>query len=261
MKDATIILGEANELMPDVETTSLDVGLVFTSPPYYNAKPEYAEYSSYEKYLDFLWSVFYECERLLLPGRFFVVNVSPVIQARESRQHESVRFNIPFDLHPLMTKLGLTLVDDIIWEKPAAAVKNRNAGFFQHRRPLAYKPNIVTEYILVYRKPDGKLIDQQLRACPPPILDASLVPDGYERTNVWKLRTKADKQHPAVFPLELAERVVRYYSLKGDLVLDPFMGSGTTAMAALRLGRRAHGYEREQRYHAVAMQRLGRLGL
>ena len=93
-----------------------------------------------------------QIHRATKTGRFFVLNTSPVIVPRISRQHSSRRYPIPFDIHPLLIKMGWEFIDDIVWEKPEASVKNRNGGFFQHRKPLAYKPNTCTEYLMVYRK-------------------------------------------------------------------------------------------------------------
>ena len=77
------------------------VNLVFTSPPYYNAKPEYSEYHTYDEYLSLLRSVIKECHRVLSEGRFFVINVSPVLIRRASRNEASKRIAVPFDLHRL----------------------------------------------------------------------------------------------------------------------------------------------------------------
>lgn len=210
------------------------VHLTFTSPPYYNAR-EYIQYDSYEQYLCLLGDIFQEVHRVTKTGRFLVVNVSPVITARQSRSQQSQRHPIPFDLHARLK--GWDFIDDIIWVKPEGSAKNRNGGFWQHRKPLAYKPNPVTEYILVYRKHTDKLIDWNVRQYNGQQLTASLVQDGYERTNVWKILPAFDKQHSAIFPPDLCDRIVKYYSFVGDTVLDPFAGSGTLGVVANRLQR------------------------
>lgn len=120
------------------------VHLTFTSPPYYNAR-DYTIYQSYEGYLQFLVDVFKEVHRITKEGRFFVLNTSPILIPRMSRQHASTRYLIPFDIHPLITKIGFDFIDDIIWVKPEPSAKNRNGGFFQHRKPLGYKTNSVVE--------------------------------------------------------------------------------------------------------------------
>lgn len=212
------------------------IHLTFTSPPYYNAR-DYAIYPSYQSYLEFLEQVFKETHRITKEGRFLIVNTSPVIIPRVSRSHSSKRYPIPFDLHPYLVKNGWEFIDDIIWLKPEASVKNRIGGFMQHRKPLAYKPNAVTEYLMVYRKQTEKLLDWNIRSYDETTVDQSRVSDGYETTNVWKIDPCFDKVHSAVFPVELCKRVIQYYSFKGDLVFDPFGGSGTVGRTAKSLDR------------------------
>ena len=86
---------------------------------------------------------------------------------------------------------------------------------------------------MVYRKKTDKLIDWNIRQYDDETIDASKVMGDYEKTNLWHINPATDKVHPAVFPPELAARIVRFYSFKGDLVFDPFGGSGTVGYVAL----------------------------
>lgn len=210
--------------------------LTFTSPPYYNAR-DYSIYPSYDAYLSFLEQVFSEVFRLTKEGRYLIVNTSPVIIPRMSRSHSSKRYPIPFDLHSRLTKTGWEFIDDIIWMKPEYSVKNRIGGFLQHRKPLAYKPNSITEYLMVYRKKTDRLIDWNIKQYPENIVEESKVKEPFEKTNVWQIAPKSNKIHSAVFPEELCKRVIQYYSFKGDLVFDPFAGSGTMGRTAAAMGR------------------------
>jgi len=212
------------------------VHLTFTSPPYYNAR-DYSIYPSYQAYLEFLDRVFQETHRITKEGRFLIVNTSPIIIPRISRQHSSKRYPITFDLHPYLVNNGWEFIDDIVWLKPEACVKNRVGGFMQHRKPLGYKPNSVTEYLLVYRKSTDKLLDWNIHSYDRKTVEDSKVTDEYETTNVWKIDPCFDKVHSAIFPIELCKRVIQYYSYKGDLVFDPFAGSGTVGRTAKLLGR------------------------
>ncbi|MCK9255403.1 MAG: restriction endonuclease subunit M [Bacteroidales bacterium] len=233
---------EALKFVPDES-----VHLTFTSPPYYNAR-DYSIYPSYQTYLEFLEKVFIETHRVTKEGRFLIVNTSPIIIPRVSRSHSSKRYPIPFDLHPYLVKNGWEFIDDIVWLKPEASVKNRIGGFMQHRKPLGYKPNSVTEYLMVYRKSSEKLLDWNIRSYDYKTVEESKVADGYETTNVWKIDPCFDKVHSAIFPVELCKRVIQYYSYVGDLVFDPFGGSGTMGRTAKALDRLFFLTEQEPKY-------------
>ncbi len=223
------------------------IHLTFTSPPYYNAR-DYSIYPSYEAYLGFLEEVFKETFRVTKEGRYLIVNTSPVIVPRISRAHSSKRYPIPFDLHTILVRMGWEFIDDIIWLKPEYSVKNRVGGFQQHRKPLAYKPNSVTEYLMVYRKKTEKLLDWNIRQYSNKTVQESKVLGEFETTNVWKICPKSDKIHSAVFPEELCRRVIEYYSFKGDLVFDPFAGSGTLGRTAKKMNRYFFLTEKDETY-------------
>ena len=248
-----VVCADVSEVLRAIPTAS--VHLTFTSPPYYNAR-DYTIFESYEAYLEFLVTVFAETHRITKEGRFFVLNTSPVIVPRISRAHASTRYAIPYDIHPRLTEIGWEFIDDITWVKPDYAAKNRNGGFFQHRKPLGYKANSVTESVMVYRKKTNKLLDWNMRQYDAETIEASRVVGDYEKTNVWHINPSADKVHPAVFPVELAARVIQFYSFKGDLVFDPFGGSGTVGQAAMALERYFLLCEKEEEYVARAMQQL-----
>jgi len=244
LKD-TVINGDVREVLKYIPDESIH--LTFTSPPYYNAR-DYSIYISYNAYLDFLTEVFNKVYRITKDGRFLIVNTSPVIIPRVSRAHASKRYPIPFDLHNRLVQNGWEFIDDIIWLKPETSVKNRNAGFLQHRKPLAYKPNAVTEYLMVYRKQTDKLLDWNMNQYDWDTIEKSRVRGSYETSNVWKIDPSFDRVHTAVFPLELCNRVITFYSYKGDLVFDPFGGSGTLGKAARNLGRYFFLTEQEPKY-------------
>ncbi|MFH0938620.1 MAG: DNA methyltransferase [Planctomycetota bacterium] len=241
----TVVHGDVQKILKHVPDESIH--LTFTSPPYYNAR-DYSIYQSYDEYLKFLENTFKEVYRITKDGRFFVLNTSPIIIPRISRAHASKRYPIPYDIHPLLVKMGWEFIDDIVWLKPEACVKNRNAGFLQHRKPLAYKPNAITEMLMVYRKKSDKLIDWNIQQYSWDKVNKSKVLDKYETTNVWRIDPTFDKIHSAVFPIELCNRVVKYYSFINDLIFDPFAGSGTLGRAALNLNRHFFLTEKESKY-------------
>ena len=241
----TIVQGDVVETLKYVPDESIH--LTFTSPPYYNAR-DYSIYQSYDEYLKFLEEVFREVHRITKEGRFFVLNTSPIIIPRISRAHSSKRYPIPYDIHPLLVKMGWEFIDDIVWVKPEASVKNRNAGFLQHRKPLGYKPNAISEMLMVYRKKTDKLIDWNIQQYEWDKVKKSKVLDKYETTNVWHIDPTFDRIHSAVFPIELCNRVIKYYSFVDDLIFDPFAGSGTLGRAASNLNRHFFLTEKEPKY-------------
>lgn len=245
----TLARGDCAEVLQELPAGSVD--LAFTSPPYYNARPEYTDFVTYEEYLLHLRKVIQNTHRVLAEGRFFVMNISPVLIRRANRTEASRRIAVPFDVHRLFMEEGYDFIDDIIWVKPEGAgwATSRGRRFAADRNPLQYKPVPVTENVLVYRKHTDKLIDWNIRAHPKPeLVEASRIGDDYEHTNIWQIKPAHDKRHPAIFPLELAEKVISYYSFKGDVVLDPFAGIGTAGKAAVKLGRRFVLIEQETKY-------------
>jgi DNA modification methylase len=249
-----VVQGDVQEILRFIPDESIH--LTFTSPPYYNAR-DYAIYRSYQVFIEFLESVFKEVYRVTKEGRFFILNTSPVIVPRVSRQYSSKRYPIPFDIHHYLIKMGWEFIDDIVWLKPETCVKNRNGGFQQHRKPLAYKPNAVTEYLMVYRKQTSKLLDWNIKQYDLETVNQSRVAENYETTNVWRIDPTFDKVHSAVFPIELCNRVIKFYSFKGDLVFDPFGGSGTLGVSARHLGRFFLLTEKEEKYVERMRENLG----
>jgi DNA modification methylase len=238
-----------------LETLEIPIQLTVTSPPYYNAK-DYVYYKSYQEYLDILKTVFELVYKKTEDGRMCCVNLSNILLQRENRNSESKRIPIAFHFVPLMESIGWKFLEDILWIKPEGASKNRNGGFFQHRQPIAYKPNVINEYIFVFQKPSKGLIDKIVRNIDPLISENSKVGDDYERTNVWKINPETHIDHPAPFPEELSNRLIRYYSFVGDTVLDPFMGSGTTLLSAYKLNRKSVGFEIHKEYIELFEKRI-----
>ena len=239
--------------LKEIEDNIID--LIVTSPPYYNAK-EYSHWDTYEDYLSWLKQVFTLIYDKLKEGRMCCVNLSVIIQPREKRSAESKRIPLPFHFVNLMEDIGFKFLEDIIWVKPEGAAKNRNGRFYQDRQPVQYKPNIVNEYILVFQKPSKFLIDRIVRSYQGEVKEKSLVEGEYERSNVWYINPETKSKHPAPYPEELCEKLVKYYSYVGDLVVDPFMGSGTTAKVCKINNRNYIGFELCSDYCDMANTRV-----
>ena len=227
-----LIIGDSEETMKQYLSEN-SVQMIFTSPPYYNAR-EYSDYSSYSEYLSKMKRVFDSCSYVLEPGRFMIVNVSPVITKRPGREFESTRYPIHYDMHNVLTSAGFYFIDEIIWIKPEPSVPDRISGYKQTRKPLSYKPNCITESIMIYRKNCNFLLDRNMKSY---IEYDRHEDESIDTSNCWYIAPKSDKNHPAVFPEELCRRILKYYSFEGDAVLDPFAGSGTLGRVAMKMKR------------------------
>jgi DNA modification methylase len=236
------------------------VHLAVTSPPYWTLK-EYPRRSGqlglvedYEAFLNDLDKVWEHVLRVLVPGGRLIVVVGDVCLPRR-RFGRHVVFPLHASIQERCRMIGFDNLAPIIWYKIANAqfeVEN-GSGFLG--KP--YEPNAIVkndiEYILFQRKPGGYRR---------PSLAArvlSVIPEGLQKEwfqQVWSLGGASTRDHPAPFPLVLAERLVRMFSFVGDTVLDPFMGTGTTNLAASRWGRNSIGVEIEPRYFALARRRL-----
>jgi DNA modification methylase len=248
-----IILGDCELKLKEILDSSIH--LTWTSPPYYNAK-SYSQWPTYNEYLDFLEKVFLEVFRVTKDGRMCVVNLSPVIVQRANRNSESKRLPIPFHFFSIMEKIGWKYLEDIVWVKPEGSAINRNGGFFQHRKPVAYKPNLVSETIFVFQKPANFLIDKIVRSYSGDTLKESLVTEEYERSNVWYINPETHSKHLAPYPEELSDKIIKYYSFVGDIVLDPFLGSGTTLLSCEKLDRLGIGFDIHEEYCEMCTDRL-----
>lgn len=241
------------------------VHLVLTSPPYWTLK-EYRDHPNqmgaiedYEEFLLELDKVWQACFRTLVPGGRLICVVGDVCLSRRKNFGEHVVFPLHASIQEHCRNLGFNNLSPIIWHKIANAVyeaSGNGAGFLG--KP--YEPNAVIkndiEFILMERKPGG------YRSPDLPARLLSLIPGDKHKIwfqQIWTGLTGAStRAHPAPYPLELAERLVRMFSFVGDTVLDPFMGTGTTNAAAARTGRNSIGIEVDPTYFELASKRLER---
>lgn len=245
--------------MPQCEDQS--IALTVTSPPYWNAidydihaeqgieawhrEREYEAFGkSFDEYLDNITKVFQEVQRVTVDGGFCAIVVGTIL-------HNRKHYPAPMMITQRMLDIGWEFHQDIIWNKVTGGVK-RAGSYIQHPRAGYYYPNIMTEYILVFRKP-GEPIRGKQRALP--------IDELFKRdisNNVWHIAPVPPStiDHPCPYPEELVRRLIALYSQKGDEVLDPFLGSGQTALVALREGRRCVGYDIEERYLKLSEERI-----
>jgi site-specific DNA-methyltransferase (adenine-specific) len=246
-----------------------EITLGFTSPPYLNAinydqhidklndeaDRWEREEISYQEYKKFLVERFEELLRITESGGYNVVNIAPV-------SWNGDRVALPFHFVSWMEEIGWEFQEDIVWEKPVA--KDRRSGvLMQHPYPGYYYPSLVTEYIFVFQKPaenDSKQNIYHNRSQKEKEENEIDLSDyhGEQSKNAWKIRPTAPQEtdHPCPFPVELADRVVKFYSYKGDKVIDIFAGSGSCLVAAKQRGREYVGIETRQEYIEQSLERL-----
>jgi len=241
-------LGNCLQQLKNIESNS--VNLIVTSPEYYGA-PMWENKISYNDYLHFQSNVLDEAIRVCKNGGFIIYNVSQMtVNSYPAKQTISV-YPIHLNIGNMMWEKGLTFREDIIWEKPDG-YSNRFGVSITHPYSKCYTPNQITEHILVFRKGKKKSVTKELQE--PNKLDIEYLKKF--RSDVWRMNGKKDNEHPAVFPIELPEALVKFYSLKNDTVMDMFMGSGTTAIACINTNRNFIGIELDENYYKLAKKRV-----
>lgn len=252
-----IFEGPAQELIPQ-KVAPNSVALVVTSPPYFAGK-EYEEAlglgeipASYAAYLEMLEEVFAACVGVLEPGGRIAVNVANLGR----RPYRS----LSADVIGILQRLGLLLRGEIVWQKAEGASGNCAWGSFQN--PTNPVLRDLTERIVVASK--GRFDravprDRRARRGLPSEVSWLTKEDFMEyTTDLWEFPPESATRvgHPAPFPVELPARCIKLYTYRDDLVLDPFMGSGTTAVAALRHDRHFVGFDTDGRYVRAAKERV-----
>ncbi len=246
---------DARNIVDHVAANS--VALVVTSPPYFAGK-EYEEAlgengipASYFEYLDMLRDVFAACKEVLEPGGRIAVNVANL--GRKPYR------SLSGDITAMLQDLGLLMRGEVIWWKGRAAGGSCAWGTFQ--RPNNPVLRDVTERVIIASKGrfDRALTPKQRTTRGLPSI-ATISRDEFleATTDLWELAPASATSvgHPAPFPIELPQRLIELYTYEGDVVLDPFMGAGTTAMAAVRTQRRYLGFETDPAYIERANERI-----
>jgi DNA modification methylase len=254
-----LILGDARTASAVPEQS---IHLVVTSPPYWTLKRynehadqlgHVADYDEFTAALDQVWM---NCYRALVPGGRLVVNVGDVCLSRRKNngRHTVVPLHATIQEH--CRAMGFDNLATIIWHKIANAKYEVPGGGGFLGKP--YEPNAVIkndiEFVLMQRKPGGYRSPGRRERILSVISEAN-----YQQwfRQIWTdLRGTSSPKHPAPYPVELAERLVRMFSFVGDTVLDPFMGTGTTNLACARWGRNSIGIELDPDYFELARKRV-----
>ena len=256
----TLILGDSRTGLEEVGAES--VHLLLTSPPYWTLKAysdtegQLGRIDDFDSFVDELDEVWRQAHRVLVPGGRMIIVVGDVCLARRQfGRHLVAPLHAAIQEH--CRRLGFDNLAPIIWYKIANARFEVDSGPGFLGKP--YEPNGVIkndiEYILFQRKPGGyrrpALAERALSVIP--------VANHHQWfQQVWNVAGASTTNHPAPFPVTLAERLIRMFSFVGDTVLDPFMGSGTTNVAACTWGRNSLGIEIEEEYFQQAHGRLER---
>ena len=226
-----------SEQMAELPNNS--VHLMVTSPPY-NVTKEYDQNLTLQNYLQLLKNVFAETYRVLVNGGRACINIANVGR----------KPYIPLSdyISKMMIDLGFNHRGEIIWDKGASASGSCAWGSWMSAANPCLRD--VHEYILIFSKGDLKREKKE---------DDITRNEFIEWTkSIWSMNTESARRvnHPAPFPVELPHRLIKLYSFTNDIVLDPFIGSGTTAVAALRNNRKFIGYEIDENYKKIAESRI-----
>ncbi|MBN2310154.1 MAG: site-specific DNA-methyltransferase [Candidatus Hydrogenedentes bacterium] len=253
-----LVLGDARDLSFLADSS---VHMVLTSPPYWALKKyednpdQMGNMADYEHFLSELQKVWQHVFRILVPGGRLVCVVGDVCLSRRKNRGRHVVVPLHADICVMCRKIGFDNLNPIIWHKIANASYEVSNGSKFLGKP--YEPNAIIkndiEFILMQRKPGGyrKPTEEQRES-------SRIAKSDFDKwfRQFWNISGASTKEHPAPFPLELAYRLVRMFSFSGDTVVDPFVGTGTTMLAAMKSGRNSIGIEIEPKYARMAARRL-----
>lgn len=250
-----LIFGDA-ENMREVKDRS--VHLVVTSPPYFNAPFDYPDlFESYEEYLDKMKKIAKELKRVVAEGRI-------VCLVCDDTLIKGKKYPVVADLTKIYLEAGFSYRDKIIWIKPEGYIRisRRSGVLLQHPYPMYFYPDNIQETILIFQNGE-----YNYKSVPNEIKEASKIDLEEYQTNKWYLTTwnitnvlpnsNRIEKGVAAFPEEIPYRLIKLFSHKGETVLDPFMGSGTTNKVALRLQRNSVGYEIDLELLEVVKEKMG----
>ena len=244
-----ILLGDSRD--PDNYQT--DFHLTVTSPPYFVGKEYEKDYKSFDAYKALLKSVFHNTAEHTVAGGKIAINICDIAAFSKVSGRVEENIEVSRDLVDWLKEDDCHLLSRIAWVKDSPWINSQHVSY-NKKIPATYVRVLPSwEYIWVFYKGDTPK-----REGVPPITRAISKEDWKKwATGVWDMRSvTSNKEHPAMFPEELARRLVLLYSIPGDTVFDPFMGSGTTAVVAHQNSRNYAGIERDPGYHDLTLKNL-----
>lgn len=237
--------------MDKIEDNS--VHLTVTSPPYYVGK-DYEQYlPTLDSYFNMLYGVFNEVVRITVPGGKIIINIGDIAVGSNYNGGFPEEIMVISKLVDYLRSIGAYLYSRIIWEKDDPWANSAHVSFHSKIQHAEYRVLPAWEYVFVFRKGEEARKDKS------PLDGRWIHKDIWKRLvhGVWELRSVQNNDfHEAMFPESLVQKCIEMYSFNNDVVFDPFMGSGTTAVVAKKLGRNYLGYEKELKYVEFATNRL-----
>jgi DNA modification methylase len=253
-----IVFGDCRKMN---EIPAESVHLMVTSPPYYNAPFDYPDFfKDYGEYKRLIRGLAEELKRVIAPGRIMAFVTDDTLIKGE-------KYPVVADITKIMIDKGFRYRDRIVWRKPEGYIRisRRSGVVLQHPYPMYFYPDNIQESILIFQK--GKFDYDYVKKLPSEIEEKSKINikeyqenkwylTVWDVTNVLPLKGRLE-EGIAAFPEELVRRLIKLFTFTGEVVLDPFLGSGTTTKVAKELGRNSYGYEIDLELEDVVRKKIG----
>jgi modification methylase len=252
--------------MTSTEVADGEISLIVTSPPYFNAPFDYPDlFESYNDYLDLIRSFASQSKRVLGRGRICAI-VTDDMLVKEEGSSRGRKYPLVADTTRIFLDEGFLYRDKVTWVKPGGytRISRRSGVVLQHPYPMYFYPDNIQESILLFQ--NGEFDYTELKNAPKNILESSKIDTvalNKERWNltVWNITNVLPlpgrlEEGIAAFPEEIPRRLIKLFTLVGEIVFDPFAGSGTTLKVAKELGRKGLGYEIDLELKRVIKKKL-----
>lgn len=264
--DFRVYFGDLRKMTPN-EVADGEVALIVTSPPYFNAPFDYPDlFPNYPDYLNLIRTFAVQARRVLAKGRICAI-VTDDMLVREESNGKGRKYPIVADTTKIFLEEGFLYRDKIVWVKPSGytRISRRSGVVLQHPYPMYFYPDNIQESILLFQ--NGEFDYGLFKTVPEGVLDQSKIDTSRLNEEAWNLtvwnitnvlpQKGRLEEGIAAFPDEIPRRLIKLFTLVGETVFDPFLGSGTTLRVARELGRKGIGYEMDLELKEVVREKLG----